>query len=274
LGICGYYLAFKRRAVALDNLKHAFPEKNKFEIIIIAKENFAHLGISILEFINLPKWKGRILERVKHSGVENIEVAYKKGKGVILPVSHFGNWEMAGAALAEYGFRVVAVARPLDHAGPDDVINDIREKMGIEVLTKKNAVRGMIDALRDGAIVAILVDQYAGRRGVKVPFFGRPVSMYPTVITVAKRTGASIISGYMIRKTGLSYEGVIEKPLELVDKPTNEETIQFNTEKLSELLENQIRKVPEQWLWCHRRWRKLKDRDGTILSKEDYINGG
>ncbi|HET6368709.1 MAG TPA: hypothetical protein VFG27_15850, partial [Pseudomonadales bacterium] len=168
----------RRRAVALENLARAFPGRSATELARIGRASFRHLGMNFVEscvfFFRPP---ARLLSRVSVDGAPNVEAAHAMGRGILLLTAHFGNWELLAASHALTRFPLSVVVRPLDSPLYDGILERFRTRSGVDLITKRRALPDIVDALRRGRMVGILLDQNASRReGVFVPFFGVPAS--------------------------------------------------------------------------------------------------
>lgn len=259
LGSLAYLLSPRRRRIALENLRHARGVgATERECRRIARASFTHLAGVALEFCRLPRMRGRWDERVSREGDERFLEALEPGRGVVLAVSHVGNWEAGGQLLAEHGLRVTALARPLRPAGLDRFVREVREAPGVEVVPARGGLERAVRRLRRGHVVALLIDQFAMRRGASVEFLGRPAPTHRSASVLSIRTGAPLVLGFLVR-TGppgtVRYRSFVEGPI--WPDPTADrraETIRL-TVACSRVIERYVREYPEQWLWMHRRWR-------------------
>ena len=245
-----------RRQVTLNNLRLAFPEKSESERTAIGLGAYQHSAKMMLEFIQMPRIDPeKFLDRFKVHNPEVFDRIQQEDKGAFLLTGHYGNWEYYGAYLAMAGLKMAFLVKPQHNPQTDKILNDIRRKMGAEIIPLGMAVRGVIRAVRGSRFVAIVGDQDAGRGGVFVPFFGKPASTAVGVASLAVRTGAPIVFGYSVRQPGGCYHLYAER-LDLSDAPQEEDAkIRFILEIYMLKLEAAIRLHPEQWFWMHKRWK-------------------
>jgi KDO2-lipid IV(A) lauroyltransferase len=122
----------------------------------------------------------------------------------------------------------------------------------VELITKRRALPDIVDALRSGRIVGILLDQNASRReGVFVPFFGVPASTSKGMALIALRTGAPVLPVFIRRRPDGRHVVDAGPP---VPVPADGDVVAF-TRAFNEAIEAAIRRAPEQWFWLHRRWK-------------------
>jgi KDO2-lipid IV(A) lauroyltransferase len=134
----------------------------------------------------------------------------------------------------------------------DELAARFRRRSGAELIIKRQAVREVLQALRRGRMVGILLDQNATRaEGVFVPFFGVPASTSKGLAVLALRTSAPVVPVFLRREPGgrhcLEASPALEPP---ADGDVAAYTATFN-----QVIEAAIRRAPEQWLWMHARWR-------------------
>lgn len=257
IGYLLYLIDKKHKNIARENLEKAFcKENNKREIDAIIKEVFKNIGRSFIEFINLPKLKNKLREIVKIEGIENLHKAFEKKKGVIAIVSHFGNWELIGATFPTiYPGGCSAIAFPQGNVLTDKLINDIRRNAGLKIIFTGLSVKNVLKSLNKGEIIGFLADQDAGDGGVFVDFFGRKASTAKGPISLALRSGVPVIMVFIIRENKKTHRMVITEELILDITGDEEKDILVNTGKWVRILEDFIRKYPQQWFWVHRRWK-------------------
>lgn len=250
-----YFFDRKHRKIAYENLRPSFPEKTESDLKNIIKKLYDNMGRGFTEFLYLPKLPLEKLKTlIKVKGEEHLKTAINKGKGVIVIVSHFGNWELMGARYTEYGASTV-IAFPQSNALADKVITKYRTKAGMRIIFTGNAVKEIFRALRNKGMVGFLADQDAHAEGVFIDFFGRPASTNRGPAVMALKTKAAIIMSFIVREKDNTFTLHIEPELQLVDTGAFEADVRKNTENWSAVLERYVREYPEQWFWVHRRWK-------------------
>jgi len=256
LGDFGFYCVPIRKEVTLQNLRQALPEKAEKEIKHIARLVYQNLGVTAAEHLRFPGLSPKgLLKIVKFEGEEYLKEALAKGKGIIFVGGHFGNWEYMGCAISAAGYPISFVVADIHNIFLDKMVNTHRLKMGVKLIPKGMAVRGILRELKDNGIVAMLMDQDAGRGGVFVDFFGRKSSTPKGPATFALKTGATILFIISVRQNDLSLKTVIEKIDTDHLNGVTEENIQDITQRCTSRLEHYIRQNPDQWFWMHRRWK-------------------
>ena len=265
----------KRRSIAYANLKSAFPEKDSRVIKEILKSHYRNLGASVVELLKLPIMGKRYLNtRVRIENFDRINDVIEKGKGVILLAAHFGNWEMASLAISARGKNISVFVRKQKYVRLNRLLNQYREMSGSNVITKGFSIRDMIGILRDKGVVAMLVDQDAGAKGVFVDFLNRSASTAQGPISFAVKTGAVILPTFPRRVGHADHILEIGEPLKLIKTGNKEEDMKANLRSVTDIFEDRIKRFPDQWLWSHKRWKSSPQRTVLVLDdgKAGHLN--
>jgi KDO2-lipid IV(A) lauroyltransferase len=262
LGSLFFHLDWERRKVALENLRIAFAgEKSERELRAIARGTFQNLGMMAVEFFRIPKMDVETFKkRVKIEKLEQALNLLTKGKGMLLLLSHFGNWEMMGIMSKLIGDSIMVIAKPMKkNKRIDQFITKIRNAAGLEVVSSIKASRTVINALSQNRVVGILIDQRAKRsEGVWADFFGKKAPTTPGLAVLAMKTGAPVVPVFMVRNGFGKHRLIIQEPLDLVHTGDIKKDVEANTQLFNHTLESMIRQYPDQWFWVHRRWERKK----------------
>lgn len=246
----------RRSRIARDNLRRAFPDWNDAQINKVLKAVFANFGRTTFEILRIStSTPRRLMSEVEAPSLDFIESAQREGKGAILMSGHIGNWELLAGYLRALGNRIDVVVKPMRNPLSDAFYNERRDELQLGIIHTQTATRGIVQALRDKHLVAILADQYAGEDGVEVMFFGRKVSTPRGPAVLALKYNCPIITGIMIRVAPGRYRVEIDGPLTYPPTGNDEADVIAITQEFTSRLEAHIRQYPDQWLWTHRRWR-------------------
>lgn len=257
LAAASYWLWPRLRRVGLFNLSLAYPQWTQRQRERVLFASFRGLGRMLADFAAFPRWnRGNIERLITYDGYEHFEEARKKGTGVLFLTAHFGNWELSSFAHGLYGHPLNFIVRQMDNSLLDALINRYRCLSGGRPIYKHESARETLRALHRGEAVGILMDQnMLPGEGTFVDFFGRPACTTTGPARVARKTGAAIVLGLVIwdgpqRKYRLRFE-----PVKWIERDAAEEEIVVNTANFTRLIEDYIRRYPDQWLWVHRRWK-------------------
>jgi len=256
-GSAFFLLDGRHRRLALRNLDAAFgTERGPAERRAIARSSFRHFGAvaaDVLKLFHLSTERARALIEVE--GAEHLAGALAAGRGALIMTGHLGNWEVGAAAMSRFG-KLNVIARRLDNSALEKELFGLRRRLGATVIYKKEAARRVLEALRDGEIVAILIDQNVLRReGVFVDFFGRTASTTPGLAAFHLRTGAPVLPVFCRPTAAAGYRIEIHPPLDLPSAGPPEANVLKITQIFTKIIETEVRRTPEFWLWFHDRWR-------------------
>ena len=243
----------KRRAIALRNLQLCFPEWPNARRKAALKAHFESLGMGLVE-LAMAAWRPdqEVSELVEVKGAGNLEDALREGRGVIAMSGHFPALEFTARALDLPPPGLVAVYRPGGNAVFSYLVNRARLKPTADTLSKYD-VRGMVKALRSGSVLWYAGDQMTdAKSAVLAPFFGEPAMTGTALGRLARISGAPVVPWFTRRLKDGRYRVELLPALEGLagDSPQEE------AERVNALVEQQVRKAPEQYYWIHRRFKR------------------
>jgi len=254
-----YRFARKQRDIAFDSLEIAFgKDKSRQELEKIVRDCFDYIAKSAVELMFLMDRPQLLKSRVSIAGKENLDAALAKGNGVILVSAHFGNFPLLLGRLAIEGYKSGGIMRPMRDSRVEKIFLEKRNKFKVKTIYSqpRNAcVNDTIQSLRNNELVFIPIDQNFGTAGVFVNFFGRKAATATGPVVFAQRTKAALVPCFILRQHDDSHKIVFEPALDLKDGNTPEETILTNIQRLTDIIEQYIRKYPAEWGWIHRRWK-------------------
>jgi KDO2-lipid IV(A) lauroyltransferase len=209
----------------------------------------------LVEFLELPNMSSadEIIASMKIHGLEHLQAALARGKGIILASAHFGTLETGGLRLADFtDFHAVYDSfRP---AYLDRLIQEKRREKGINLVPANN-VREMLRVLRSGGTLTMLFDRPVERaQGVPVRFFGRETAVPAGPAVLALKTGATLLPVYVFRQPDRSFESVFFPPIRWLPSGNRERDVQSITQRLMETLQTVVRSRPDQWYMFRPMW--------------------
>jgi KDO2-lipid IV(A) lauroyltransferase len=267
LGRLAYALDAAHRRIALENLAAAFPSRPERERRMLARAMFAHFGSLLLELLKFGTYTAdQMHAAIDVEGEERARQAYQQERGVLFFTGHFGYWEIQGIAEPLHGHPISVLARPLDNARLNEMLERIRTRTGNSVIYRQGAVRKILRELAANHGVALLIDQHLHTPdAVYVDFFRRPAATTSALAALALRTGAPVIPVFALPLPRGRYRLVYEHPVNPPHADTPDAVHEF-TQRCTDVLEMYVRRHPELWLWMHRRWR-----DQDIVTGEDLL---
>lgn len=266
-----YYLHGRLRRVGYRNLALAMPELNPVERRVIIREVFMNLGRLLGEFSQFKKiTRQNIAKLVEYDGFENYKRASERGRGVLMLTGHVGAWELCAFAQGVYGHPLSFLVRPLDNPLLDRMITDYREISGNRTINKNRAVKPVLEILRRGQDVGLLIDvNTLPDQGIFCDFFGIPACSTTGLAVFALRADAPVVPGFLIwdeqrRKHRLRFEPEIP----LLRTGDFKQEVMINTARFTKVIEDYARRYPDHWLWVHKRWHTRPEGEPDLYSRE------
>ncbi len=240
-----------------NNLAIAFPDLRPDEVEQLARGVWGNLGAVIGEYPHLETICAHEadsrLEIVTH---EKVKALQRAGKPVVFVGAHLGNWEVAAPTGVRLGFRMLLVYSPQQNPWIERLVRDRREALGLELVTKEQAMRSLMQQLREGGSVGMLTDQRVDS-GEPVPFLGH--NMWTTVIParLALKFGCALVPARVERLQGARFRVTVHEPIRLDEQAADDKAqVLHMTRQVNALFEAWIREKPEQWTCTKRRWPK------------------
>jgi len=254
LGKLVYRFSAKRRQIATINIATCFPEFSERKQSEIVKQHFESLGMSVIES-GMSWWKNNksLKSLAEIEGKAHIDAAVAQQRGVILLSAHFNSLEISSPLLiSNTGYAVQAVYQANSNPLLEKIITQGR-KNNVEGLISHKDIRQMIRALKQHKIVWYAPDQgYAGKFSELVSFFNTAAASNTAATRLAKISGAAVVPFFIRQKADNS--GYVLTFLPALDNFPSNNAI-ADTERYHRILEDEIRKAPEQYLWIHRRFK-------------------
>ncbi|MGD2119984.1 MAG: LpxL/LpxP family Kdo(2)-lipid IV(A) lauroyl/palmitoleoyl acyltransferase [Chromatiales bacterium] len=256
IGFILWHSSARRVHIARTNLLLCFPEKTAAEIETLLRKNFDSLGIGVIE-TSMSWWtpSRRLRKLVQIDGLEHLQAAHQHGKGVLLLCAHFSTLEIGGRLLSLFA-PFQALYR--QHKNPvfEYVMQRGRESNNVPAI-ERGDMRGMLRALKKNSAVWYAPDQnYGSEQSIFVKFFGVPASTITATNRLASMTGALVVPFFQRRLPGgQGYQLLLYPALD--NFPSD--SVEQDTQRINDLIEQQIRQIPEQYLWTHRRFKTRPD---------------
>ena len=261
----------RRRERARTGVARAFPDLPVGTQRALVDASIGHMfGLFMVDAFAMPRIVGHENwhERVRLGNVGRAMRHLTSDRPCLFVTGHVGNWEILGYALALVGFRMTALARPLDNRFLNDWLLGVRQKTGLEVITKWGATDEIQRVIEGGGKVGFIADQNAGEDGLFVPFFSRLASTYKSIPLLALRYEIPVVCGYAQRLDGcFRYELRVTDVIEPADWADADDPMLYVGARFNRAIEWMIRESPEQYLWVHRRWnsRPKHEREGVPM---------
>ena len=248
----------KLRRVGMRNLQLAFPSMKADDQQRLLRRSLDNLGRVVGVFCHFAhRDPSSLRQLIQYEGRERFEAAQREGRGVIFFTGHLGAWDLCGFAAGLLGHQIGVLARPVDNPKIDRLIKKTRTRFGNRLIDKHAAARPMLEILRQRGTLGMLIDiNMLGREGIFVNFFGIPASTTFILAKLALRTGAVVLPAcapwdserrnFIVR---------VGEPVTIERTGNEEEDVRRLTAACTAVIEDYVRRYPDQWLWIHKRWR-------------------
>jgi Kdo2-lipid IVA lauroyltransferase/acyltransferase len=245
-----------RKRVALEGLRRAFPDRSEAERRAIARAAYRQLGRSLAEIALSSRVPDADLEDlVRFDGWDRYEAARARGRGVVVAVAHFGNWELLARACARRGVPLTAITRALRGRFNERLLA-ARRAGGMRELPDKGSAGAALQLLRRGETLAVVVDQnMRPSRGIFVDFFGTPACTTPAAAVLALRAGAPLLAAFPVRAADGTHTVRVEGPFAPPPGLRGQRAVRALTQEVTSAVERAVRTHPDHWFWVHRRWK-------------------
>jgi len=218
---------------------------------------FCHLGMSLVETCRLYHGRGvDVIERVEVRGLEHLEAAKTRGKGVVILTGHCGNWELAALTMARhFNSPMSVVARRQNNPWLNRMVEKMRLRYNNLIIYKDNAFRGMLAVIRKNGIIALLVDQAVyPEDGALIDFLGRKAWASKAPVLLARKTGATVLPAFIHREADRHIVDIYPELSFSGDR--HDSGIAADVQKYSSVIADFIARHPVDWYWVHRRWKR------------------
>ena len=244
-----------RRRLVLRNLSVAFPGKPSAELRSIARQSYYHFILTALEFFYSRRHD--IASTVQFQGEEHLRQALTEGKGAYILCMHLGNWEAMGAAITRNIAPAHVLVKKVGSSQVDRFVSELRQHNGfltVKRQKKGDGLKAIGEILRRGEIVGFVMDQ--ARPGEpKLPFFGHPAKTNTSFAAISRRFSAPIVPSFVQRLRFNQHVEYFLPPLQLHYTDDGEADITRQSIAFNAVVEECIRRCPEQYFWLHNRWK-------------------
>ena len=258
----GARLNWKRKKIALNNLRIVFPEKTEKERRSIFRESLRNMLKNYFEvaFMTNGKYTSKkISEVVSATGLEHLDRLKENGEGALLYSGHFGNFPLMIIWLGIKGYPVATVYKEAKHF-PEDFFGNIMKRFNVTPLKYKSDASltvSIIRALKEKQIVLIQNDQ-SHMDGIYVNFFNKSVPSLPGPALLAKRVGVPVIPAYICREKNNHHRITVLSEIPLQHEDDHEKFLLSNTQTQIDWIAELLVEHPTEWLWLHNRWKRAR----------------
>lgn len=269
-----YYLVYHvvryRRRVVYANLRSSFPEKREAEIERIAKDFYSFFCDYIVETLKLfSMGEKNMRKRMKFEGLNQVKEDFANGRSVSVYLGHYCNWEWISSLGLHLDEQCGQIYHPLENATLDRLFLYMRGRFKAQSIKMDDTFLTILRWKKEGRknIVGYIADQVPGYNNIHywADFLHHDTPVF---------TGAERISKIM--DTAVYYIDV-ERPrrgyyvarfIKIADS-LNEHPVFFATEQYFRLLEQNIQRAPQYWLWSHKRWKRTREEFNRMFTEEE-----
>ena len=241
---------------SISDIQKAFPNKTEKECREIAKQSWINIGRIVTEFAHaIHLSKEEILSKFRFENCEGFFKDNAEGRGGILLLGHFANWELLGLATAIKTKKMAFVAYPQNNKYVDDYITKLRSLFGSTLISSHNPFFASFRSVKKGTLLAILADQSVIRSKFYMNFLNRPAEVSPMPAVLSLKTGVPVHCLEFYRDG----DKLVAHCTETIYPPKVEYSTQAVadfTKVLQAKLEKNVLDHPSDWLWAHNRWKR------------------
>jgi KDO2-lipid IV(A) lauroyltransferase len=271
IGRFAHYLV--REAKIRKNLMTAFPDLDQPALDATTKKIVANFGRLLAEVIHIPTYaagkQGTIV-----SATGSLDYTFEQAGQAIYVTAHLGNWELIPIVLRRKS-RPLIIYSQIGNPAIDDKLLVLRRKTGANYVEKSEALRACIKAMKKGDSIGLLVDQHV-YRGIDVSFFDNPTIFTDLPARLAMKYNCPIIPIEAVRAAPGHCQVMIHEPIWPGAK-RDEQAVRELTQQMASVVEDCIRRRPDEWCCDKRRWKK-RDRFGKVsesqTARRDVLNVG
>ncbi|UCD63897.1 MAG: lysophospholipid acyltransferase family protein [Candidatus Zixiibacteriota bacterium] len=258
VGLLAWRLLPKDRYRISRHLTLAFGDRfTPIQKQAVGRKFFINTGKNLTDVVRFRKhFQSEIRPLVDAEGMEHFDAAHRRGRGVIGVTGHIGNFELLAVYMASCGYEVAVIGRRLYDPRLDRLLVANREAMGLRNFATTDSPRLLLDWLKQGKVVGVLIDTDSQRvRSMHLPAFGRLSNTPVGQSMLALRTGAALVPLACLRTEKDRYRVVIRPEVTAAPGLSKEDAVRDVTRKCTKALEEIISPQPAQWIWLHNRWR-------------------
>ncbi len=245
-----------RQRLARENIRKVFGDRfsasQRRRIALRSTINICKTMVELFKMRYMTPEQVKAL--VSLEGAEHLHQVLAENRGAVVITAHFGNWELGGARFTAEGFPVTVIARDSDEPVTALLINQARQHHNIQVLQRED-IHEMIRALRNNRGLGILPDQHAAAGGIKLDFLGRSAYTATGPAVLSRLAGCAIVPFFTRRLPNGTFHSQVLPPLALPQTEDREQFVRQLMQQINDIISEQIRCYPEQWLWLHDRWK-------------------
>ncbi len=253
------YLTWPRARNTLnENITHVLgPGAAKGEVRSTARRALRNFSQSMVDFGRISLFEVKELEaKVSIIGLENMDRALERGRGVILVGLHQASWDLAVAAISSRGYTLNIIVDSFRATKLNKFVERLRARERVRIIpsSRQKRARGILQALRRNEVLVLLIDRPPSQNGIAVEFFEEPILVNAGAATLALKTGAAVITGSNVRTHDPDLRVFLDKPVTFKASGNIADDVRSLTQAIVRDLENIVSHHPDQWYPFRRLW--------------------
>ena len=249
---------FRSKNIIKENIKIGLGNIDETEEKKIINNMWSNIGRTFAEYIFLKdfKFNKTNFDHIKINGTNYLEEIKKNNKPVIFYSGHLANFELMAMELDKAGIKTAAIYRPLNNLFLNPVMEYLRMKYicPTQIPKGRSGMRQVINRVRDGYSIALMVDQRVGE-GPRINFFGKPAQTTTIPAQLALKYNCKLVPISLKRTKGVEFEMTVHQPYAIEKTGNDDQDTKNITLKINQIIEKMIIENPNQWLWSHNRWK-------------------
>jgi KDO2-lipid IV(A) lauroyltransferase len=256
LGLVLYSVAIPHRRLVQRNVQFCYPEWSHRKVADLSRRVFMSFGLTLVEmFQSTFMSPEEVFKACRIEGEEHFIDAFKSSQGIVIVSAHMGNWEVGLHFTGHYGKPMLGVAAKTRKGRTNVLLSRWRNRLSSTIIDKKGALPNITEGLRRGEVVGMLIDQSRRKHGVEVTFFGRKATASPAAALLALRCKSLVLPAFSVREPDGQLTIQVKKPIEMTRTGDLHRDIQSNTQCLIDVVEEMVRRYPDQWFWLLKPWK-------------------
>jgi phosphatidylinositol dimannoside acyltransferase len=257
-----YRFGAGKREMIKRNVRHALGQgADEAQVDRVARRIFRNLLKNYFDLFWLPAQPTeKITKMMNMQGLDNLEEAFARGKGVVVVSVHVGNQEVMTQLRALTDKHVTVVAEHVKNERVFRYLTSLRQNSGVRLVPTDGALMELFRALRRNEAIGLVFDRDVTGSGRSVPFFGSPAKLPDGYALIALRHGATIMPGVLVRQADDTYCAHLAKPMVFEGDAKNDEDVRRVMASVGVVIESYIAQFIDQWVYFHDVWGNDKER--------------
>lgn len=255
-----------RRSVALAALSRSLPDCSESERQRILKAMYRNFAVNYVEILRLAGGADDDLRQlITSEGEEIVQDVLRRGKGALVLTAHLGNFDLLAMFTAQHGYPLTIISKEIKNPALNGLWMRLRERYGVKIVLSHNSMRACLKALKGNGLLGFILDQNRPHdQGIFVTFFNQPASTTPGLAFISAVTQAPVVPVFIHRTPDDRHH---VRVLPAIEPPADrgEDSLRSATQHYTTIIEQEVRRHPDQWTWVHRRW-KTRPKPGDKIA--------